>query len=195
MDIIENYYQDNKEGFLEIVLGSMYSGKTSRLIETYYKCLSCNIPCIIVNHSDDTRYHNTMLSNHNKVMISCLQYNLLNEFIINETSKLVPGTIILINEAQFFPDLFNSIIHLTEKQFFRVALYGLDGDFERKPFGDILNLIPYCNNVIKLHAYCYDCKNGKKGIFSKRITEEKDQKLVGSSNYKPLCRKCFLKST
>ena len=135
-----------------------------------------------------------MLSNHNKVMISCLQYNSLNEFIIDETAKMLPGTIILINEAQFFPDLFDSVINLTEMQFFRVALYGLDGDFQRNPFGDILNLIPFCNNVIKLHAYCYDCKNGKKGIFSKRITEEKDQKLVGSSNYKPLCRKCFLKS-
>lgn len=195
MDIIENYYQNINEGFLEIVLGSMYSGKTSRLIETYYKCLSCNIPCIIINHSDDTRYHSTMLSNHNKIMISCLQYNSLKDFIEKETTNYEPGTIILVNEAQFFPDLFDSVLHMIEKQFFRVALYGLDGDFERKPFGSILNLIPYCNNVIKLHAYCFDCKNGKKGIFSKRITQEKDQKVVGSSNYKPLCRKCFLKTT
>ena len=123
MDIIENYYQNINEGFLEIVLGSMYSGKTSRLIETYYKCLSCNIPCIIINHSDDTRYHSTMLSNHNKIMISCLQYNSLKDFIEKETTNYEPGTIILVNEAQFFPDLFDSVLHMIEKQFFRVATY------------------------------------------------------------------------
>ena len=79
MDIIDNYYFNTNDGFLEIVLGSMYSGKTSRLIETYYKCLSCDIPCIVINHSDDIRYHNTQLSNHNQIMIDCLQYNKLQD--------------------------------------------------------------------------------------------------------------------
>lgn len=194
MDIIDNYSQDVNEGFLEIILGSMYSGKTSRLIETYYRCLSCDIPCVIINHSNDTRYHDTKLSNHNNNMISCMQYNELNTFITRMSNMYKPGTIILINEAQFFPDLFESVLHLVENKYFRVALYGLDGDFQRKPFGEILNLIPYCNNLTKLHSYCYDCKNGKKGIFSKRISDETNQVVVGSNNYKPLCRKCFLKS-
>lgn len=195
MDIIDNYYFNTNDGFLEIVLGSMYSGKTSRLIETYYKCLSCDIPCIVINHSDDTRYHNTQLSNHNQIMIDCLQYNQLHDFILNKSNDFTAGTVVLINEAQFFPDLKESVLNMVEKLCFRVALYGLDGDYERKPFGDILNLIPYCNNVIKLQAYCFDCKNGNKGIFSKRISNEKGQKVIGSTNYKPLCRKCFLKTT
>ena len=195
MDIIDNYYFNTNDGFLEIVLGSMYSGKTSRLIETYYKCLSCDIPCIVINHSDDTRYHNTQLSNHNQIMIDCLQYNQLHDFILNKSNDFKPGTVVLINEAQFFSDLKDSVLNMVENLCFRVALYGLDGDYERKPFGDILNLIPYCNNVIKLQAYCFDCKNGNKGLFSKRISNEKGQKVIGSTNYKPLCRKCFLKTT
>jgi len=84
---------------------------------------------------------------------------------------------------------------LVEVLNFRVALYGLDGDFQRKPFGKMLDLIPHCDNLVKLHAYCYNCKNGTKGIFSKRITKETGQKVIGSSNYRPLCRKCFLKTT
>lgn len=195
MEIIDNYSFNRNEGFLEIVLGSMYSGKTSRLIETYYKCLSCDIPCVIINHSNDTRYHTTKLSNHNQTMISCLQYNTLERFITEKASEYNPGTIILINEAQFFTDLFENVLYLVEKKYFRVALYGLDGDFERKPFGKILDLIPYSNNITKLHSYCYDCKDGTKGIFSKRITKEVGQVVVGTTNYKPLCRKCFLKTT
>lgn len=196
MDIIKTSNEENeRHGFLEIVVGPMYSGKTSRLMETYYKALSCNMTPIVINHSDDTRYHSTHLSNHNRQMVSCLQYTKLTDFIADETYFLPKGTLVLINEAQFFEDLYDSVIFLVEVLNFRVALYGLDGDFQRKPFGKMLDLIPHCDNLVKLHAYCYNCKNGTKGIFSKRITKETGQKVIGSSNYRPLCRKCFLKTT
>ena len=191
MEIIESTLKQSSEGYLELILGSMYSGKTSRLIETYNKCTLCNIKCIVINHHDDTRYHHNFLSNHDKQMITCLQYGKLQDFIEKECSQYKAGTIILINEAQFFSDLFESVLQMVEKYCFHVALYGLDGDFERKPFGKLLDLIPFCDNVIKLHSFCFDCKNGTKGIFSKRISNEKEQKVVGSTNYKPLCRKCF----
>jgi thymidine kinase len=72
-----------------------------------------------------------------------------------------------------------------------VYICGLDGDFKRQKFGQILDLIPYCNRVEKLNSLCAICKNGKPGIFSHRITQEKDQVVIGSDNYQPLCRTCY----
>ena len=75
----------------------------------------------------------------------------------------------------------------------KVYVCGLDGDFERKKFGQILNLIPLCDKVTKLTSLCSVCKNGAPGIFSKRITLETEQTVVGSDNYIPVCRKCYNK--
>ena len=75
----------------------------------------------------------------------------------------------------------------------KIYVGGLDGDFERKKFGQILDLIPLCDKVTKLTSLCSLCKNGIYGIFSKRITNEKEQTVVGSNNYIPVCRDCYEK--
>jgi thymidine kinase len=69
----------------------------------------------------------------------------------------------------------------------------LDGDFERKKFGTILDLIPLCDKVTKMTSLCSRCRDGTAGIFSLRITQEKTQFLIGSDNYIPVCRKCYEK--
>jgi len=73
----------------------------------------------------------------------------------------------------------------------KVYVGGLDGDFERKKFGAILDLIPLCDKVTKLTSLCSQCKDGTPGIFSMRLTNEVEQTVVGSDNYIPVCRKCF----
>lgn len=73
----------------------------------------------------------------------------------------------------------------------RVHIGGLDGDFNRNKFGELLDLIPYCDKVIKLTALCGICKNGTVAIFSRRITEETEQTVIGSDIYIPVCRECF----
>jgi len=73
----------------------------------------------------------------------------------------------------------------------KVYVSGLDGDFQRKRFGQILDLIPLCDKVTKLTSLCSICKNGKPGIFSMRLTVETCQTLVGSDNYIPVCRECY----
>jgi thymidine kinase len=98
--------------------------------------------------------------------------------------------VILINEGQFFPDLFEFVnkLLINEKQ---IYVCGLDGDFERKKFGQIIDLIPLCDKIEKLTSLCSICKNGKKGIFSMRLSNEKEQTIVGSENYIPVCRECY----
>ncbi len=193
-------------GYLELYLGPMFSGKTSKILEIYKQCKFCNIPVSVINHCTDTRYHESMLSTHDQVMIPCIQTLNLRDIWdnqekekdidvdFNETNKnhlqLRNADVILINEGQFFDDLLPCVESMLRENK-KVYIAGLDGDFERKKFGQILDLIPLCDKITKLTSLCGICKNGNAGIFSKRITEEKQQMLIGSSNYVPVCRVCY----
>jgi thymidine kinase len=195
----------NKSAYLEIILGPMFSGKTSKLLDIYRKCSFCNIPIAVLNHCADTRYHETMLSNHDKIMIPCIQTKTLNEVwnytdleapfekVAQNHLKLRSADVILINEAQFFDDLVSCVKDmLKEKK--KVYVSGLDGDFQQKKFGTILELIPLCDKVSKLSSICGLCKNGTDGIFSMRLTNETTQMVIGSENYIPVCRNCLEKN-
>jgi thymidine kinase len=172
--------------YLELIIGPMFSGKTSRLVDIYKQCMFCNIPVTVINHSIDDRYHDTLLSTHDKVMIPCVKATKL----INCLDIISNSQVIIINEGQFFDDLYLVVVSLLD-QGRKIYVGGLDGDFERKRFGQILDLIPLCDKVTKLTSLCSICKNGVPGIFSKRITMEKQQTVVGSDNYIPVCRSCY----
>lgn len=173
-------------GYLEVVLGPMFSGKTSKLVDIYKKNKYCNIPVLSINHESDNRYSETMISTHDKVMIPGINCNRLFDI---DLSKIEEYDIFLINEGQFFDDLYDFVVHLLDKKK-KIYVFGLDGDFEKKKFGQILDLIPLCDKVEKLQSLCAICKNGRAGIFSKRISTETNQVLVGSDNYVPACRDC-----
>jgi thymidine kinase len=175
-------------GYLEIILGPMYSGKSSRIVEIYKKCKFCNIPVTVINHIIDNRYDDTLLSTHDKIMIPCIQTNSLND--VWREHDIRESQVILINEGQFFEDLY-AVVSDMVKSGKQVYVCGLDGDFERNKFGQMLDLIPLCDTVTKLTSLCSVCKNGTKAIFSMRVTHEKEQTLVGSDNYKPVCRYCY----
>ena len=172
--------------YLELFIGPMFSGKTSRLVDIYKQCQFCNIPVAVINHSIDTRYHDTMLSTHDKVMIPCIKTNCITDIL----DILTNPQVIIINEGQFFDDLYTTVVSLLSKGK-KIYVGGLDGDFERKKFGQILDLIPMCDKVTKLTSLCSICKNGTPGIFSKRLTMETEQTIVGSDIYIPVCRTCY----
>ena len=187
-------------GYLEIILGPMYSSKSTRLVDIYKQCKFCNIPVTAINHTIDNRYDNELLSTHDHVKIPCLQASQLNDIWTDngyqktgdkrDYTVLRNSDVILINEGQFFPDLYDVVVDMLLHNK-KVYVCGLDGDFERKKFGQILDLVPLCDKVTKLSSLCSLCKNGTPGIFSMRLTKEKQQTLVGSDNYIPVCRKCY----
>lgn len=189
---------NNTDGYLELIIGPMFCGKTSKLLEIYKQCKFCNIPVTIINHSIDKRYHETMVSTHDKIMAPCIQANKLSEIWLNDNqlvdndsyTLLKKSDVILINEGQFFSDLYEVVVDMLNKNK-RVYICGLDGDFERKKFGSVLDLIPLCDKVTKLTSLCSLCKDGTPGIFSMRLTNEREQTVVGSDNYIPVCRKCY----
>jgi len=178
----------NNSGYLEIFIGPMYSGKTSKLLEIYKQYKFCNVPIEVINYSEDTRYHETMLSSHDKIMIPCIQTLEINS-ILGE-KRIQEADVILINEGQFFADLVPDVLELLRLKK-KVYVSGLDSDFERKKFGSLLDLIPMCDRVTKIHSLCSLCKDGTAGIFSLRLTQEREQKVIGSDNYIPVCRYCY----
>jgi thymidine kinase len=187
---MEQQFKMDTTSYLELIIGPMFSGKTSRLVEIYKQCKFCDIPIIVINHSFDNRYDDNLLSTHDKTMIPCIKVCKLFDLNINYSVELNNSQVILINEGQFFDDLYDWI-ELILKLNKKIYICGLDGDFERKKFGKILDLIPLCDKVTKLMSLCNICKNGTSGIFSMRITQEKEQTLIGYDNYIPVCRKCY----
>lgn len=181
------------EGYLELILGPMFSGKTSTLKKIYDQCMYCNIPVTVINYSGDTRYSaDAVMSTHDKIMIPCIMGSSIIETIKNNAEKVKQSEVILINEGQFFADI-KCVVDLVEKEHKRVYICGLDGDFQKNKIGSLLDLIPHCDNVCKLKSLCSSCRNGKAGLFSYRITNETDQVVIGVENYKPLCRSCYEK--
>ena len=174
-------------GYLEIIIGPMYASKTTRLVDIYKQCKFCNISITVINHTIDNRYDDELLSTHDKIKIPCLQAKNLTD-IWNEEVK--NSDVILINEGQFFSDLYEVVVEMLASKK-KIYICGLDGDFERKKFGTILDLIPLCDKVTKLTSLCSQCKDGTPGIFSMRLTSETEQTVVGSDNYIPVCRKCY----
>lgn len=223
-------------GYLELFIGPMFSGKTSRLIEIYKREEFCSQHPIVINYSGDNRHsdHETHMSSHDSIKIPCIKtsnlsdifdvgfyllvksqnktnsqfleniiastptneddtnkYNII-QSLIDEKHPRFTRTI-LINEAQFFPDIFNWVKYMVTHLNKRVYIAGLDGDFKQEPIGDLLKLLPYSNKCTKLTSLCYDCRNGTEAIFSHRITNETEQIVIGSDNYVPLCRYCYSK--
>jgi thymidine kinase len=176
-------------GYLELILGPMFSGKTTRLIQHYkaYKFIGKKI--VVINYSLDTRYSETMLSSHDRIEIPCV----FTSSLLSNKSLWMDADVILINEGQFFLDLFESVVEMVEVHKKQVYICGLDGDFRRQRFGTMLDLVPYSDKVEKLSAFCGMCKDGTLAVFSHRVSSESAQVVIGSDNYMPLCRVCYNK--
>ena len=192
MDFINSLIH-NGTGYLEVILGPMFSGKTSRIIELYKQFKYSNMNVIVVNHSDDDRYDNVLLSNHDNIMIECYKCANLKQILTSHKTILGhTNTVVLINEGQFFDDLFETVDILVNKMNKYVFVCGLDGDYRMQQFGQMLDLIPICDKVTKLHSICSVCKNGNRAGFTIRKTMDAEQKLIGCNDiYQPVCRKCY----
>ena len=119
--------------------------------------------------------------------ISCLNLK-----SIANTNQYNNSNVIMIDEAQFFPDLFDFVTNAIDVDNKEIVIAGLDGDYKRQPFGDILKLIPHSDNIIKLKARCNLC-DMENAIFTKRIVDSNKQFLVGGSeSYIPVCRKHYI---
>lgn len=187
-------------GYLEIFIGPMYAGKTSKLQELYHLYSHYNIPVKVINYIDDNRYNNdNNLYSHDSVTIPCIKCKHINDIYPINKSTITTSTleeftsidVYLINEGQFFGDIVEWVTTAVNPPYNKtIYICGLDGDFKRKPFGNWLDIIPLCDKITKLTSRCGICKINS-ALFSHRLSDEKEQIVIGSENYLPVCRKCY----
>ena len=181
-----------KGGSINIIIGCMFSGKsteTIRLIRRYKTMGNKNI--LVINHALDTRYGESVISSHDKVQLKCLSLQNLSD--IKEDEEYRISDVIFIEEGQFFKDLFDFVTHAADVDKKTVYVTGLDGDYKREMFGDICRLIPHAENITKLKALCAICKDGTLANFTKRIVDDTKQELIGTDDmYIPTCREHYL---
>ena len=184
----------NPAGYLKIILGPMTSGKTTELIKEYNRHVAGGFKCCFINHSTDDRYGsgNSKTSTHNKSVVNnTFSCEKLDYLMLDEPERIEPYDVFFINEGQFFSDLKFYVDYLVNRKNKKVYVCGLDGDFRREKFGTLLDIIPICDDIIKLKALCIKCKKNE-ALFTHRLTNEKEQTIVGGSeSYCALCRSCY----
>lgn len=174
---------------LEIIIGPMFSGKSTEIIRRVRLLQIIDKKILTVKPSKDNRSVSDKITSHNNDSVDCITVNNLSDI---DTDIIGTHDTIVIDEGQFFDDLVETIDYWLKTYNINVIVAGLDGDFQQKPIGKILNLIPLSNKCIKLNSVCQKCKDGTKAPFSFRIVDSDETVLVGGSDkYMPLCRKHY----
>ncbi len=178
--------RDNKKGWIEVITGSMFSGKTEELLRRLKRARIANQKVEIFKPKIDNRYSNENIVSHD--------YNIIQSTRVDSSGNILLLTgdieVIGIDDAQFFDKgLADVCINLANKGI-RVIVAGLDMDFKGIPFGPIPGLLAIAEYVTKVHAICMRC--GNLAHFSHRLTDDEKTILLGQKQeYEPLCRSCF----
>ncbi len=177
-----------QRGWIEVVCGSMFSGKTEELIRRLKRAEFASQKILLVKPKIDDRYHKKNVVSHQGTSFEAVTVQNAAEILdIWKKEKIVA-----IDEAQFFDDGLVDICNQLAKKGVRVIIAGLDMDFKGVPFGPMPQLLCIAEYVTKVHAICVSC--GNLAQFSHRTVEDKEQVLVGAvEQYKPLCRTCYNK--
>ena len=175
-----------KCGWIELICGSMFSGKTEELIRRLIRAQIAQQKVAIFKPKLDDRYDEEYITSHNKRKIKSIPVNNIEEILKYKNDADVFG----IDEAQFFSDSIISICNNLAKSGKRIIVAGLDKDYLGKSFGPMPELLIHAEYVTKVLAICVRC--GDPANFSQRITTEQNQVVVGESDkYEARCRNCF----
>lgn len=177
---------------LDLTIGPMFSGKTTKLVRNYYGFIedNCGSRVLMINHSFDTRYSESTISTHDEdTKIKC--------HMLTELSNITPEYIkskainaIFINEGQFFQDIVQWVKSVSKLNI-EIFISGLDGDYKQEAFGNFLDLVPIATRITKLTSKCYKC-GCVYAAHTVRITNSTEQVLIGTSDiYKPICSNCL----
>lgn len=176
----------DRRGHIEVICGSMFSGKTEELIRRLNRALIARQKVEIFKPSLDKRYHDFDVVSHNENAIRSTPVNFADDIILLAGDCDVVG----IDEVQFFDQRIVEVADILANAGKRVILAGLDMDFEGKPFEPMPQLLAIAEYVTKVHAICMKC--GNLASYSYRLTAAKDKVLLGEKDsYEARCRKCF----
>ncbi|WP_194972760.1 thymidine kinase [Aquiflexum lacus] len=178
--------QSDKKGHIEVICGSMFSGKTEELIRRLNRALIAKQKVEIFKPSIDKRYHELDVVSHNENAIRSTPVQFADDIILLAGNCDVVG----IDEVQFFDNRIINVANVLANSGKRVIMAGLDMDFEGIPFEPMPQLLAIAEYVTKVHAICMTC--GDLASYSYRLMEVKDKVVLGEKeSYEARCRKCF----
>ncbi len=192
-----NGLQQPSVGRLELFMGCMFSGKTSELIRQAKRLQCIGRRVLFINHSFDRRYDREgetqeQVFSHDQVGFPCVNVGQLADVTERQVGEV---DAIFVNEGQFFDDLRSVVLRWVDLCGKDVYVGGLDGDSQRQKFGQLVDLVPMADAVHKLHAFCFECRDGTLAPFTHRVSNDQEQVVIGVSNYVALCRKHYLLAT
>lgn len=183
---IEPNIRGERRGWIEVICGSMFSGKTEELIRRLKRAKIANLKVEIFKPAVDTRYNESSIVSHDTNAIISTPIDNSQKILLMAQGVDVVG----VDEAQFFDDQLPMVCDRLAYQGIRVIVAGLDMDFTGKPFGQMPFMMAKADFVTKLHAICVNC--GHLASFSYRKIPNEDRVMLGAQDaYEPLCRKCY----
>jgi len=183
---LEPHFKGQRSGWIEVVCGCMFSGKTEELIRRLRRAKIANQKVEIFKPKIDTRYDDTEVVSHNS--------NSIHSTPISDPKEILElcndCNVVGVDEAQFFGEEITDVCQELALRGIRVIVAGLDMDFKGVPFGPMPHLLAVAEYITKVHAICQHC--GNLATHSYRLTAEGDQVLLGEKDsYEPRCRTCY----
>jgi thymidine kinase len=173
-------------GSIEVICGSMFSGKTEELIRRLRRAQIARLTVEIFKPKKDTRFDETAVVSHNANSIQSTPVDSSSAILLLGSDVQVVG----IDEAQFFDDELPNVCTILANKGVRVIVAGLDMDFKGNPFGPMPKLMAIAELVTKVHAVCVKC--GSPALYSYRLASDEGTILLGEKeSYEPRCRACY----
>ena len=183
---IEPHLSGERRGWIEVVCGSMFSGKTEELIRRLKRARIANLNVEIFKPAIDTRYDESQVVSHDSNAIQSMPVDSSQNILLLAQDADVVG----IDEAQFFDAEIVSVCESLALKGIRVIVAGLDMDYKGKPFGPMPQLLAVADYITKLHAICVKC-GSIANISYRKVTVNKQLLLGEKDLYEPRCRKCY----
>ncbi|MEP6683973.1 MAG: thymidine kinase [Parafilimonas sp.] len=185
---IEPNISGQRRGWIEVICGSMFSGKTEELIRRMKRASIAHLKTEIFKPAIDNRYDAVNVVSHDEnVIVSQPVQHSQNILLLTQDADVVG-----IDEAQFFDEGIVQVCEQLALNGIRVIVAGLDMDYSGKPFGPVPQLLAIADYITKLHAICVHC--GNIASMSYRKTKQSGQIIIGEMNiYEPRCRVCYAK--
>ena len=183
---LEPGFRSQRSGWIEVICGSMFSGKTEELIRRLKRAKFANQKVQIFKPSKDTRYDDIKVVSHDENEIDSIPINKS----VDMLNFIQDVNVIGIDEAQFFDERLPEICQKLALRGIRIIVAGLDMDFKGRPFGPIPHMLAIAEYITKVHAICPHC--GNLATHSYRLSPEQDTVVLGEKDkYEPRCRICY----
>ena len=183
---LEPHFKGQRSGWIEVICGSMFSGKTEELIRRLKRAKIAMQKVEIFKPSSDIRYDQDNVVSHDENALGSTPIIESKQMLIVDDDVEVVG----VDEAQFFDMELPKVCQSLALRGIRVIVAGLDMDYKGQPFGPMPNLLAVAEYITKVHAICHHC--GNLATHSYRLSDQKDQIVLGEKDlYEPRCRVCY----